>query len=75
MVTDIKIALRFSRCLLTAAVHRRLSLDTGVAFLPVYQKRSKREEYNDRHFDVKLALEFFDAKLIIWRRFDARNRL
>jgi hypothetical protein len=29
------------------------------------QKRVKRETFNDRHFDVKLAPEFFDAKLII----------
>jgi hypothetical protein len=29
------------------------------------QKRVKRKTYNNRHFDVKLAPEFFDARLII----------
>jgi hypothetical protein len=28
-------------------------------------KRVQRESYNNRHFDVKLAPEVFDAKLII----------
>jgi hypothetical protein len=31
----------------------------------VYKKRVKRETYHNRHFDVKLAPEFFDVKLII----------
>jgi hypothetical protein len=31
----------------------------------VYRYRAKRETYNNRHFDVKLASEFFDAKIIV----------
>jgi hypothetical protein len=31
----------------------------------VYRKRVKRETYNNRHFYVKLAPEFFDTKSII----------
>jgi hypothetical protein len=31
----------------------------------VHQKHIKREMYDSHHFDVKLAPEFLDAKLII----------
>jgi hypothetical protein len=32
----------------------------------VYRNSAKRENYNNRHFDVKMASEFFEAKLIFF---------
>jgi hypothetical protein len=39
----------------------------GVAFslIAMHVEKQKREMYNNRHVDVKLAPEYFDGKLII----------
>jgi hypothetical protein len=40
----------------------------------VYRNRAKRETYNNRHFDVKLASDFFDAKFIVCITFPDKHR-
>jgi hypothetical protein len=55
------------RTIVLTSLYRWISLYTGLRFCESrISKSRKRETYNNRHFDVKLASEFFDAKLVVY---------